>query len=374
MSDILDQIRRLPTVPGVYSIYDAAGELLYVGKSVNLRTRVRSYFGANGGHSFRTERLKDEAIRVEVQICGSELEALLAESRLIKGKLPPYNVMGRGYRHFPFIKIPDEPFPRVVITRDLVDDGGTYFGPFSSESRAREALDALRPLYRWRSCAPLTSRGCLEHDIGRCSAPCIGAISPVGYQTALAALADFLSGGGASQLAAIELEMVQAAEALRFERARVLRDRLSILRPLVQRQAVLQAAIAELDCLVVLPAATAGRSLWLLVRRGRLVHSERDVTASRRRTLDRRLARALAAPPPGLTVRQEELDELNIMASWLFRHRADGQAIGLGGRPLSEAIADGLALAATWSQSGSRATVAKAVAERAPERRLGPPL
>src|SRR4051794_28651196 len=116
MADVRDQLAGLPTTPGVYRFYDAAGRLLYVGKSVNLRTRVRSYFRREGGHSFRTERIKDEARRIEVTVCGSELEALLLESQLIKQELPPYNVLGRDYHHFPFIKVPAGPFPRVELT------------------------------------------------------------------------------------------------------------------------------------------------------------------------------------------------------------------------------------------------------------------
>ena len=130
MTDLREAVRGLPTQPGVYMFYGPDDRLLYVGKSVNLRARVRSYFGPEGGHTRATARLKTEAARLEVRPCGSELEALLVESRLIKGRAPLYNVLGRTYRHFPFIKIPAEPFPRVHLTYELVDDGGTYFGPF----------------------------------------------------------------------------------------------------------------------------------------------------------------------------------------------------------------------------------------------------
>ena len=180
------QIKALPTSPGVYSFYDAAGRLLYVGKSVNVRTRVRSYFRPGGGHSRRTERLKDEAARIAVEPCGTELEALLVESQAIKRLQPLYNVMGRTYKHYPFIKIPDERFPRVQLTYQLEDDGARYYGPFPSEYRAREALEAMRPLFRWRSCQPLESRECLEASIGRCSAPCVGRTSETAYMQAIA--------------------------------------------------------------------------------------------------------------------------------------------------------------------------------------------
>lgn len=366
MPDLRDQFKDLPTTPGVYRFFDATDRLLYVGKSVNVRTRVRSYFRAQGGHSYRTERIKDEAHRIDVTPCGSELEALLLESRLIKRDLPPYNVLGRNYRHFPFIKIPDEPFPRVELTYDLQDDGGTYFGPFPGEYRAREALDALRPLFRWRSCTPMATRECFERAIGRCSAPCVAAVTAAGYAEALQGLTEFLSGDGERQLAHMEARMADAAEALQFERAAILRDRVTMLRPLVRRQGALQAAIAELDCLVVLPAVKPGASLWLVVRRGRLVHTEPDVTPRRRKSVSGRIARVLAAPAPSLTVQQWELDELNIMASWLHRHRTSEAAVKLANRPLEEALDEAFLVMG----GGTPAAVA---AERAAERRVGPP-
>lgn len=361
MSDLHKQLQHLPTGPGVYSFYDPAGRLLYIGKSVNVRTRVRSYFRPNGGHTRRTARLKDEAAQIAVQRCGSELEALLVESQQIKRLQPLYNVLGRTYRHFPFIKIPAGPFPQVELTYQLQDDGARYFGPFPSEYRAREALEAMRPLFKWRSCNPLPTRVCFEHAIGRCSAPCVGLIEAAGYRQAMDDLAGFLTGDGGKHLQAIQAQMEEAAESLMFERAGILRDRLAMLRPLVQRQDALQAAIGELDCLVVLPAANAGEYLWLLVRRGRLVETVREVTTRHRKSLTRRLQAALELPPPSLTVRQWELDEINIIAGWLHKNRENEAAIALAGRPLAEAVDEGFALMAL----GKRA---RRVAERTPER------
>ncbi|MDB5097325.1 MAG: uvrC [Cyanobacteria bacterium RYN_339] len=357
------QIRELPSTPGVYRFYDAMDRLLYIGKSVNLRTRVRSYFRRDGGHSYRTDRIKDEARRIEVTACGSELEALLVESQQIKRWLPPYNVLGRNYRHFPFIKIPNEPFARVEITYQLEDDGGTYFGPFPGINRVREALDAMHPQFRWRTCGQLPDRACFEQAIGRCSAPCVGAVGPAAYQEQLDALAAFLTGDGDRQILEMEQRMHAAAEALEFERARIMRDRIATLLPLIRRQGALQAALSELDCLVVLPAAKPGEHLWLVVRRGRLVHKEPDVTPRRRRGLLTRLAKVMAAPPPNLAVQQWELDEINIIAAWLHKNRTNEAAIGLANRPLAEAVDEALAYMAPG----------KAVAERVPERRIAGP-
>lgn len=371
MADLREEIRRLPARPGVYLFYDADEALLYVGKAVNLRSRVRSYFGPNGGHTRSTARLKQEAARLETRACGSELEALLIESRTIKARQPRYNVLGRTYRHYPFIKIPNEPFPRVELTYELVDDGGTYFGPFPGEFRAREALDAMRPLFRWRSCTPLATRACFEHTIGRCSAPCVGLADQAAYEGALVELASFLSGGAGDILARLEHDMAEAAEHLQFERAAVLRDRLGMLAPWVARQGALQAAIAELDALIVLPSAEPGAALWLVVRRGRLVHTENAVTARRARGVERRIAEVLAAPPPSLSVHQAELDEINIIAGWLHKHREGGHAVSLNGRPLGEALAEAWSLTAPMSRAARGEP--RAAAERAVERAIGGP-
>lgn len=367
MASLHDQLKALPTCPGVYFFYDAQGRLLYIGKSVNLRNRVRSYFRPNGGHTRRTERLKDEAETIEVQRCGTELEALLVESKAIKHMMPLYNVMGRTYKHYPFIRISDEPFPQVALTYQLQDDGAAYYGPFPSEYRARESLEAMRPLFKWRSCQPLAKTICFEHSIGRCSAPCVGKVDTLAYRQSIRELESFLTGDGGRYLSRLERQMEEAAESLMFERAAILRDRLAMLRPLVMRQNALQAAISELDCAVVLPAADPGKFLWLVVRRGRLVASETSVSLRSQSRVKRALTAAMEAPPPSLTVRQWELDEINIIASWLHKNRESENAFTLSGKDLGEVVAEGFAfMRRTGTQAASRPSAR--VAEKAAER------
>ncbi|MEB3221999.1 MAG: GIY-YIG nuclease family protein [Candidatus Sericytochromatia bacterium] len=340
MVDLTDTIKALPGRPGVYQFFDARDRLLYVGKSVNLKERVRSYFRADGGHSRRTSRLRDEADRIEVEECGSELEALILENRLIKQRQPLYNVMGRRHRHYPFIKITAEAFPRVLLSYELVADGGRYFGPFPGEYRAKEALEALRPQFQWRSCQPMPTRACFEHDIGRCRAPCLGAVDAAAYAAELESLAEFLAGSPGRVMAGLEEAMREAAGALAFERAAVLRDRMALLQPWVARQQAVQRAVTELDALVVLPAVEADATLWLVIRRGRLVHTERNVRRSKARSVATRLARAVSAPPPSLALRQEELDEVNLLAHWLHRHRHGGSTHPLDPARWAETLED----------------------------------
>jgi len=171
-----DALSTLPCSPGVYLFTGAPGELLYIGKSVNLRDRVRSYFRKGGGHTRRTERLKHEVQRIEVYQTGSELEALLLESRLIKEHMPLYNVRGRRYEHYPFLKLTAEQYPRLLVTRVLEADGARYFGPFVSTSHLNEVLETLQPVFGMRTCSVLPDRPCLQLEIARCLGPCTGRV------------------------------------------------------------------------------------------------------------------------------------------------------------------------------------------------------
>ncbi len=323
-----------PQVPGVYLFTGRTGETLYIGKSVNLRERVRSYFRKNGGHSRKTSRLSSEVTGIRIQPTGSELEALLLESRLIKQYQPAYNVRGRRYEHYPFLKITHEPYPRVLVTRVLEDDGAQYFGPFHSTSRLTETLDALQPLMAWRRCVQLEAAPCLHAQIGRCLAPCSG-LADEAYAAMIAQVGALLRGDPGTVLGDLRGRMRVASEALEFEKAALLRDRLHALAKLVERQERLRGALSELDTLVVLPGYAEENAppavTFLAVRAARWVGKftlradEVARYADRRKSL-KRLERFLTerfvvAPPPAATISPIELDEVQIVGSWLFRQR-----------------------------------------------------
>ena len=323
----------LPTVPGVYLFSGPAGEILYIGKSVNLRERVRSYFRKHGGHSRRTERLKNEVTDIRIQPTGNELEALLLESQLIKQHQPPYNVRGRRYEHYPFVKITNEPYPRVLVTRLLEDDGAQYFGPFHSANRLTETLEALQTLMGWRRCVQMESAPCLHAQIGRCLAPCSGT-ADASYETMITQVGALLRGDPGPVLGDLRAQMRAASEALEFERAARLRDRLVPLTRLVERQERLRGALSELDTLIVVPGFSEDLEPTvnlLAIRAARRVGtftlrpSDLARPAERRKSL-RRLERFLSAhfvltPPPSTRISAVELDEVQIVGSWLFRQR-----------------------------------------------------
>ncbi|MEB3283978.1 MAG: UvrB/UvrC motif-containing protein [Candidatus Sericytochromatia bacterium] len=341
----------LPRGPGVYLFFDASERLLYVGKSIRIRERVQSYFREDGGHSRRTSRLKLEIARIESVPCGSELEAMLLEGQLIRTRMPLYNVRGRRSRHYPFIRIIDQPWPRVEVTYEIQEGEGRYFGPFLGEHFVREILDALRPLFRWRSCFPLASRACFEHTTGRCSAPCVGAVAAEQYEAQIEELASLLAGLDDSPLRRLEDDMHRAAQALQFERAAILRDRLTLLRPWWERRRGMLSVIAELEILIVLPGVEKGTSVWLLVRRGRLVHTEATARPSRAKELETILFTALQSPPPSLAVQQNELDQINLLVAWLHRHRDDGCCVNLSGRSFDDSMSEAWRIARRYENA-----------------------
>lgn len=326
-------LAELPTVPGVYLFTGATGEMLYIGKSVNLRERVRSYFRKHGGHSRRTERLKNEVARIRIQPTGNELEALLLESQLIKAHQPPYNVRGRRYEHYPFVKITHEPYPRVLVTRLLEDDGAQYFGPFHSANRLTETLEALQTLMGWRRCLQLEAAPCLHAQIGRCLAPCSGQGDDA-YAAMIAQVGALLRGDPGPVLGDLRAQMREASEALEFERAARLRDRLAPLTRLVERQERLRGALSELDTVIAVRGFSADLQPTvnlLAIRAARRVGTftlrAEDVARypERRKSL-KRLERFLndhfvTAPPPPTRISAVELDEVQIVGSWLFRQR-----------------------------------------------------
>lgn len=320
-----DAIATLPCSPGVYLFSDEPGHLLYVGKSVNLRDRVRSYFRKGGGHTRRTERLKREVQHIEVYHTGSELEALLLESRLIKERQPIYNVRGRRYEHYPFLKLTAERYPRLMVTRVLEEDGSRYFGPFHSASYLTEALEHLQPVFGLRTCSVLPERPCLQLDLARCAGPCTGRVDAA-YADGVRQLEAVLKGDPGDLVTRMRAEMTAASESFEFERAARLRDRLRALTGLMEHQARLSAADG-FDYLVVLPAHPGPAATFLAIRRarwvGQLTLSEAEISD---RTASAKLRAFLkqsfvTAAPPGSRIGRAELDEVQIVGSWLYRRR-----------------------------------------------------
>lgn len=258
MVDLNDRLRLLPDEPGVYLMKDTGGTILYVGKAASLKRRVRSYFQAARHLDPKTRRLVGEISDFEVIVTASEREALILEDALIKKHQPRFNVRLRDDKRYPYLKLTAERYPRLVVTRELegdVQSGARYFGPYTAAYAIREARRTIQKLFRIRTCSldigdqPVRTRPCLDHYIGLCDAPCLGAIDPEEYGKLVDEAALFLRGQHHELLPELRGEMATAAERLEFERAARLRDRLQALERLMNAKRVVSAKGADRDAI-----------------------------------------------------------------------------------------------------------------------------
>lgn len=277
-----DQVfNNLPTSPGCYLYKDAAGEIIYVGKAVNLKNRVRSYFQASAQHTPKTRKLVQRIVDMDVQVVDTELEALLLECTLIKQHRPHYNVRLRDDKHYPYLVLTmAEPFPRLLVTRRVTQDGSKYFGPFTN---SRAVWDSLRLIYRlfplvtcrkrWTN--KVEQRPCLYHHMGRCPhAPCAGLADAAEYRRMVGDVALFLDGKQDKLLTQMRTEMEAAAEDLQFEKAARLRDQIQAVETLMERQKVVATNQADQDIIALVSEDGTSAVQMFFIRAGKLIGQE----------------------------------------------------------------------------------------------------
>ncbi len=336
----IDGLAELPDVAGVYRFRDAQGRILYIGKSVHLRTRVRSYLRRDGGHSRQTERLKFEARTVEVLPTGSELAALLLEGRLIRQVLPPFNQAQKRFRHYPFLKLTlQETYPRLQLTRVLAADGAEYYGPYSQPHFVRTIAELLSTNLMLRDCRDLSAihHGCLLDQLGKCLAPCRSESVKPEYQQRVEQLRALLRGEQRETLLnRFEAQMHQAAEREDFELAARWRDRWQSLRGFLTQQGYLRERI-RLDAVAVQPGPPdQGRSVQVFwIRRGKVVAEQSIPAAWKPKQIKTTIEETFKTHFLGLyeestfVLPQQDLDEVQIIGDWLYRHRQDADLLWL---------------------------------------------
>jgi len=336
LQGILD---TLPPKPGCYLMKNSEGTIIYVGKAINLKNRVRSYFHADASHDNKTRRLVREIAHLEWIVVGSELEALILEMNLIKRHRPKYNIKLKDDKRYPYIKILwNQPYPTVTVTRQMLEDGARYFGPYTSAWAVYQTLDVLRKVFPYLTCdreiTGQDKRACLYYDIKLCGGPCIGAMDQAGYRQMIADLMSFLGGHSDEIVTRLTGEMEKAAEELRFEKAAALRDQLKAIHNIVERQKVVFASDYK-DSDVVAMARTDGEACVQIffIRGGKLIGREYFVLEGTEDAADAEVVSGFlkqfyteAANVPQQVLLPQEIEEAKIIQEWL-RSRRGGEKV-----------------------------------------------
>jgi len=330
-----EKLAALPEQPGVYLMKDGAGRVMYVGKATSLRSRVRQYFQPGHTDSPRILHLISKIRDVETVVCATEVEALILEATLIKRHHPWYNVRMADDKAYPYLKLTNEPYPKIVMTRKVAHDGAKYFGPYPyhEPKLVGRTIRMIRRLFKLRTCNleidKTLPRPCLDHYIGQCSAPCVGwGASAEQYAEQVRQAGEFLEGKQETLIDSLRSQMDAAAKALDFERAAQLRDQLRGLEALGEKQRIVSAGAEDRDILALAQDGDEGCVQIFFVRAGRLVGQEHVMLQGTRgvRTAEALSAfmsqfyEASSAPPPEILV-PEPIPDREVIERWLGERR-----------------------------------------------------
>ncbi|MDD2980222.1 MAG: excinuclease ABC subunit UvrC [Hespellia sp.] len=335
MFDIEEELKKLPGKPGVYIMHDESDKIIYVGKAISLKNRVRQYFQTSRNKGAKIEQMVTHIRRFEYIVTDSELEALVLECNLIKEHRPKYNTMLMDDKAYPFIKVTvEEPFPRIMLARKMAKDKSKYFGPYTSSTAVRDTIDLIRKLYHIRSCQRSLPRDtgkerpCLNYHIKQCDAPCQGYISQEKYRESVEEVLRFLGGNFDVILKELEEKMNAASEALEFEKAIEFRELLTSVKQIAQKQKITDSSGEDRDVLAVAKEKEDAVVQVFFIRGGRLIgrdhfylritegESESDILSSF-------IKQFYAGTPyiPGELMIQEEIEDADVVEEWLGKKR-----------------------------------------------------
>ena len=281
MFDIKEELKKLPSSPGVYLMKNELDQIIYVGKAVSLKNRVKQYFQKTKNHSIKTIRLVEQIRSFEYIVTRTEVEALVLECNLIKRYNPKYNIRLKDDKQYPYIRLDSQTaFPKVSIVRHMKKDGAKYFGPYTDAQAMWELVEIIKKTWTLRSCSRNLpkdigkERACLNYHIGQCSGPCIGKISEQEYQQVVLEVVDFLSGKYKGIIKQLENQMAEAAEELNFEKAALLRDQLSAIKRIEHKQNITNSSMEDQDIIAFGRSEKDTLMQVYFVRQGKLVGRE----------------------------------------------------------------------------------------------------
>jgi len=335
MFDIQEELKKLPGKPGVYIMHDAKDDIIYVGKAVSLKNRVRQYFQSSRNLGIKKEQMVQQIARFEYIITDSELEALVLECNLIKEHRPKYNTMLKDDKSYPYIKVTvDEEYPRVLFARRLKKDKGKYFGPYTSSGAVKDSLELIRKLYHVRTCNRNLPRDigkerpCLYYHIKQCKAPCQGYVSKEEYREQIDGVLDFLNGEYKKLLKELEQKMMEASEELRFEEAGEYRDLIESIKKIGERQKITGSQGEDKDVIAMASDEEDAVVQVFFVRDGKMIgrdHFYLRIAAdtSPGQVLLNFVKQFYAGTPfiPRELILQEEIEEIPVLEEWLTEKR-----------------------------------------------------
>ena len=335
MFNIEEELKKLPSLPGVYIMHDKHDTIIYVGKAISLKNRVRQYFQKSRNLGIKKEQMVEQIERFEYIVTDSELEALVLESNLIKEHKPKYNTMLKDDKNYPFIKVTvGEDFPRIMTARSMKKDKSKYFGPYTNAGAVKDVIELTRKLYHLRTCSRVLPRDtgkerpCLYYHIKQCDGPCQGYISREDYRAKVDSLLDFLNGNHKKILKELEEKMYQASQEMKFEDAAQYRDLMQSVQRIGEKQKITDHPGEDKDIIAMAEEGQDAVVQVFFVRDGKLIGRDHFYmkTApgdSRPMILSSFLKQFYAGTPfiPREIMIQDEIEDQDLIAQWLEKRK-----------------------------------------------------
>lgn len=354
MFDFEEELRKLPDQPGVYIMHDKSDAIIYIGKAISLRKRVRQYFQPSHDEGIKKKQMVQHIARFEYIITDSELEALVLECNLIKEHTPKYNTMLRDDKTYPYIKVTvGEDFPRVLFARQMKKDKSRYFGPYTSAGAVKDTIDLINKLYRLRTCNRVLprdigqDRACLNYHIHQCMAPCQGYISKEDYGLKVAKALDFLNGNYKPIMEELTERMEEASGQMEFEKAMEYRDLLTSVKQIAQKQKITNADGEDKDIIALASDDTDAVVQVFFIRGGKIIgrdhfHVRVGTEEGKSDILTEFVKQYYSGTPfiPRQIMLQEEVQDVEVLEQWLTKKRGHKVTIHVPQKGMKEKLVE----------------------------------